>query len=64
MKKSSILGISFQELRKKKNNCVVCGDKVHEDENYLVAIEGHCHKGCVYKTRRKEVNMKEDLSFA
>lgn len=63
MKKSNILGISFQKF-KEKDQCVVCGERVHDDENYLASMEGHCHKACVYKTRQTDAKVKQSAGIA
>ncbi|MFB6214215.1 MAG: hypothetical protein ABEJ07_06695 [Candidatus Nanohaloarchaea archaeon] len=35
------------QLSQKLGLCVICGDRVHTDGNYLKTSDGYCHRNCV-----------------
>lgn len=40
----------MSNVAKRLGNCVLCGDRVHTDDNYLKSAEGYCHRGCITGT--------------
>lgn len=49
MKKSEVLGEKFEKFSNEKGRCVVCDERVYENDDHLVASEGYCHKDCIFQ---------------
>lgn len=37
-----------KRLAGRKGVCVLCGERVHTEQDYIEVTEGYCHRGCIF----------------
>ncbi|QGA80853.1 hypothetical protein [Candidatus Nanohalobium constans] len=36
-----------KSIDQRRGNCVICGDRVHNSDDYIESTDGYCHKECL-----------------
>lgn len=37
----------MQNIARRLGFCVICGSRVHSDDNYFKSSDGYCHRACL-----------------
>lgn len=38
-----------ESIRKRRGRCIICGERVYDEDDHLEVAEGYCHKDCVFE---------------
>ena len=38
-----------ESIRRRRGLCIICGERVYEEEEHIEVAEGYCHKDCVFE---------------